>query len=307
MRFQPLSQLITLLVVLLLPSWGETAGKDVSLSYNGIELNAHFLKSPETAHKDVAFLMVHGTLAHNRMEMIASTQSLLEEAGWNSLAINLSLGISNRHGSYKCEHPHRHTHEEAVGEISAWVQWLKHQGIRKIVLLGHSRGGSQVAWYLTEQVDPVIRGAVLVAPSTWSMKKAMLSYKERFNGDLMTWLGKALLFSKQSVSRDALIQPPGFIYCKDAKVTPRSFVSYYKADPRKDTPNLLKHIAVPTLIAVGSEDRVVADLLPTLQSSKLSKNFKLSIIDGAGHFFPDLDGDTLAEEIVNFVDPLFTQ
>lgn len=48
---------------------------------------------------------------------------------------------------YDCAKPHRHRLVDALDEIAAWVDWLKQRGASDIVLLGHSRGGNQAAWY----------------------------------------------------------------------------------------------------------------------------------------------------------------
>ena len=58
------------------------------------------------------------------MEPIANLQDVLTERGFNTLAITLSLGISDRKGIYDCAQPHRHLHTDALDEISAWLQWV---------------------------------------------------------------------------------------------------------------------------------------------------------------------------------------
>ena len=80
------------------------------------------------------------------MEIIAGLQSLLEETGENSLAITLSLGLSDRHGFMPCEPPIMANHGEAPAEINRWVEYLKDDW-DEIVVIGHSRGGNQVALF----------------------------------------------------------------------------------------------------------------------------------------------------------------
>ncbi|MGI9383086.1 MAG: hypothetical protein ACR2PO_08015, partial [Methyloligellaceae bacterium] len=118
--------------------------EEVSIEHKGLAL----LGSLEVADgaslaQDGAVLLVHGTLAHHRMEIMATLQALLKERGLNSLAITLSLGLDRRQGMYDCGLTHRHRHSGAQAEIAAWVAWLQARGAGAITLLGHSRGGNQ--------------------------------------------------------------------------------------------------------------------------------------------------------------------
>jgi alpha/beta superfamily hydrolase len=72
-------------------------------------------------------LITHGTLFHNASELITTLQELFSENEISSLAINLSLGLDNRHHAYDCAIPHTHKHDDAVGEIGIWLNWLKNK------------------------------------------------------------------------------------------------------------------------------------------------------------------------------------
>src|SRR3546814_10460853 len=85
-------------------------------------------------------VLVHGTLAHNRMEIMQMLQETLGERGISTLAVTLSMGVSDRRGMYDCAVPHRHSNAMAAAEIGAWIDWAVKQGAAKIGLLGHSRG-----------------------------------------------------------------------------------------------------------------------------------------------------------------------
>ena len=78
--------------------------------------------------------MTHGALAHNGMEIIATLQGLFTEADISSLAINLSLGLDDRHGMYDCATPHTHKHSDALNEIDVWLDWLETQGANNNIL-----------------------------------------------------------------------------------------------------------------------------------------------------------------------------
>ncbi len=247
-------------------------------------------------------LLVHGTLAHNRMELMAVLQSLLLEHGISSLAVNLSLGMDDRHGPYDCDRVHRHLHEEAVEEIGLWVNWLKSRGVRDIVLLGHSRGGNQVAWHAAEGADPAVRRLVLVAPMTWDPETAVAAYRERFGKPLPVLLEKA----RELVSRgrgEAVIANVDFLYCRGTSATARAILSYYGNDPRKDTPRLLERIHLPVLVFAGSEDPLSRKLVPRLRPLAEEGRIRLVVMEGADHFFRDLHAEELVEQVAEFVRP----
>jgi len=98
----------------------------VQISYQGIKLNGE-LTVPESASiADGAVLVTHGTLAHNGMETIVALGDALAERGIPSLAITLGFGVDNRTGFYDCATGvNRHRHDDAIGEIGAWVSWLE--------------------------------------------------------------------------------------------------------------------------------------------------------------------------------------
>lgn len=278
---------------------GNVQAEEVSLDASGITLNANLEKS-DNWPKGPMILITHGTLSHNKSELIAALQELFLENGISSLAINLSLGIDNRHGPYDCATPHTHKHEDALVEIGHWLDWLKKQGSRQVVLLGHSRGGNQTAWFAAEKDDPAIKKVVLVAPQTWSPAYAARSYEKRFGKPLAPVLKKA-----KSLAADgkpgAPMEHADFIYCKDTTATPEAFVSYYAADPRKDTPYLLPKISKPVLVFAGTEDQVVKGLDRIFAPMAEAGMIELEVMDGADHSFRDLYVEDLVDRVIEFV------
>ena len=107
--------------------------KETTIPYNNFTLNGNLELAEGKSLKDGIILITHGTLAHNKMEIIASLQQILTERGVNTLAINLSLGVNNRHGMYDCGITHTHKHVDALHEISAWVTWLKEKGANNLL------------------------------------------------------------------------------------------------------------------------------------------------------------------------------
>ncbi|WP_299177157.1 alpha/beta hydrolase [uncultured Neptuniibacter sp.] len=273
------------------------SAEEVSIKPNNLRLNANLLLSEESGFSTVV-LITHGTLAHNGMEIIDSWQSLLTDEGISSLAINLSLGQDNRHGMYDCSSRHTHKHTDAIEEIHHWIQWLKSKGSKQIILAGHSRGGNQSAWYLSEYQEPAIQALILLAPQTWDQQTEASAYKSRYQVEL-----KPLLDNAAELSGDSVLSKVDFIYCEDAEVYLESFVSYYQPDSRLDTPTLLRSETTPTLVIAGSEDTTVPALEEKIHAIN-NKNVQVVEIEGADHFFRDLYMDEVIEHSIEFMDTL---
>ncbi|WP_299442099.1 alpha/beta fold hydrolase [uncultured Rhodospira sp.] len=270
---------------------GPANADEVTLDYGGLTLNAEHTVPDGNGAADPTVVLVHGTLAHNRMETIESIQQALAERAINSLAINLSLGIDNRHGSYDCAQTHRHKHTDAVGEIGAWVGWLKNQGVSNVTLLGHSRGGNQVAWYAAEHDDPAVTGVVLVAPALWNAE----AFAEQYEASTGTPLAEVLETAADK-EPDALMTLDRFLYCDDAEVAVGTVLDYYGDDPRRDTPTLLSDIEEPTVVVVGTADDVVPGLVGSM-SQMAGDNVMVTVVQGATHYFRDLYVEDIADAV----------
>jgi pimeloyl-ACP methyl ester carboxylesterase len=274
---------------LLLATWGTALADSVEIEAGGLTL-AGELEQGDPSRPTL--LIVHGTLAHRGMELIRNLQSLLAERGLGSLAITLSLGLDSRTGMYDCVVPHRHRHGDAPAEIAAWLDWLVAEGKERVVLMGHSRGGNQVAWTLAEQDRAIVAGAVLVAPMTWNASTVTAAYDAASPTTLADLLQRAKLGEQLDGVR--------FLHCETATVAGDSFASYYADDPRFDTPTLLTGIEKPVLVIAGSEDAVVPDLAGRLDGLKQA-NVATLTVEGADHFFLDLYAEEVADAIDGFV------
>ena len=271
--------------------------EEVTLKHNGLTLNANLKAIDDQPLSGRVALITHGTLAHNGMEIISTLQTLLADEDIPSLAINLNLGINNRHGMYDCNVPHNHKHTDAVTEISLWQNWLQQQGAREIILVGHSRGGNQTAWYADENPGSAL-AQVLVAPATWNHKYASNNYRKRYQTEL-----KPILDRAKQADADSWLENTGFIYCADTSVTAASFVNYYEPDQRFDTPSLLQKTKLPSLVIIGSEDKTVSNL-PQAMANVSNDKVKSLTIEGADHYFRDLYADEVVEGIIEFLDAL---
>jgi len=273
-------------VALCLPWIGGTAlaAERVELEHDDLTLVGHM--ETATSVEDGVVLMVHGTLAHGQMEIMRSMQELLRDAGYNSLAINLSLGQDARTGMYDCDSTHRHKHEDAVEEIAAWVDWLEDKGADRLVVLGHSRGGNQVARYLADEPADTIEKAVLMAPQTWTAGQEAKDYQASFETALQPLLDRAETLVAEG--KGDQVMEMDFIYCPDTTATAASVVSYYREDPMMDTPTALGETDVPTLVIVAGADTTVTDLEEKMAERVEDDNIEMTTVSGSDHMFRDL-------------------
>lgn len=293
--------LLAATVMLLAASiFGSAQGAEVSTNLDNLTLRGNLELATGKSMKDGVVLITHGTLAYNNMELIKSLQSGLQAKGYNSLAINLSLGLDKRASAmYDCPTPHVHKHTDAVGEIAAWTTWLKDKGASRIALMGHSRGGNQTAWALAEKDDAAITSAILIAPQTWEAGYNLKDYKERYKADLAPLLAKAEKLVADG--KGDTLMDMDFIYCEKTRAAAKSVVSYYKDDARMDTPTLLAQTKKPVLVIIGSADTTVKDLAVKMPKVADGKRIKSYTVDGADHFFMDLYTDEVVEETAKFL------
>lgn len=261
----------------------------VEVGHAGLTLNGELRLADGKALADGVVLLVHGTLAHHGMEIIAGQQGRLSERGLNTLAVTLSLGQDRRTGMADCSAVQAHRHEDAVGEIAAWTAWLKAQGAGPLTVLGHSRGGNQVARFATE--DPAaaqVARWVLVAPATWTEDPSPPSFVAEARSKAAAGQG------------DAVMSVPAFLYCQDAKATAAAVTSYYADDARFDTPRLLAAMPKPVLVVVGANDDVVPDLPAHLDAAGVPDGVRVETVADAGHMFRDFAADDLADLVAAF-------
>jgi pimeloyl-ACP methyl ester carboxylesterase len=274
--------------------------EEVTTKLNDLALQGNLELAAGKSIKDGVVLITHGTLAHNKMDLIQALQNGLKAKGYNSLAINLSLGLDKRVSAmYDCPTPHVHKHTDAVDEIAVWTMWLKDKGATRIALMGHSRGGNQTAWALAEKDDPLITSAVLLAPQTWEAGYHLKDYKAKYKADLAPLLAKAEKLVAEG--KGDTLMDMDFIYCPKTRAAAKSVVSYYKDDARMDTPTLLVQSKKPVLVIIGSADTTVHGLAEKMAKVADGKLIKTYTVEGADHYFMDLYSDEVVEQTVLFL------
>jgi pimeloyl-ACP methyl ester carboxylesterase len=275
--------------------------EDVRIEHQGLDVLGNLDIAPGKSLKgDGVVLLVHGTLAHHRMEIISALQELLHERGINSLAITLGLGMNERRGLFDCSIEQDHRNEDAGEEIKAWVKWLKDKGAASITLAGHDRGGNQIAVYAARDPDKAVRRLILIAPLADTASSLEAEYTQRFRQPLQQILAEAEKLVAEDQFNTLMTDVP-FLVCDRAKVTAGAFVNYYGPNQNLYTPGLIPQIKMPAMIAVGDLDPLANELLPAIQGIPDAKSIRLVTIPGADHFFRDQAAEDLADKIKAFL------
>ncbi|MBT3990776.1 MAG: alpha/beta hydrolase [Rhodospirillaceae bacterium] len=291
----------TLLALILILGFSPAQAETIRLPFNGLNLIGEFVLGDNRKPTDRTILVLHGTLAHLGMETIKNLQGVLKERGLNSLAINLSFGLNNRTGMYKCDVPHRHLYGDAIPELTHWLGWLKKKGIKDVTLFGHSRGGGQAALFGATSDHQLVKRLVLLAPATWNKQRVANGFKRSHKRPLADVLKEAHALVKAGKGKDYM-KGTGILYCPGADVTAESFLSYYQPSTRYDTPTQLAKIKRPVLVVAGGQDKVVRDIAQRTKPIAAARdNIHLVVVDDAGHFFLDLYAEDVVDAMEEFL------
>ena len=100
---------------------------------------------------DRSVIVMHGTGIHPDWQQVVQPLRVgLTEHGWNTLSIQMPI-LPN-----EAEYPeYAPLYDEVAPRIDAAIRYLKDNGSKHIVLIGHSQGASMAAYYLTTSKQPI--------------------------------------------------------------------------------------------------------------------------------------------------------
>lgn len=293
---------LVLFVMLFILLTGKTVAKEIQEQYHGLTINANLELAEGKTLQDGVILLTHALLMHNRMEIISTLQALFKEHGYNSLAINYSLNIDDRHGRIDCNAPHHHSRQKSLDEIGFWLAWLKKNNVRKIILAGHSAGANDIAEYHSHNPDPAITHLLMITPATSDHSvNTPAGYRSRYHKDVNIILAKAQ--KMVDAGRGNEIMPKtDFLYCPAAPVTAATFVSYYGGyNSVRLLPTQLQRINIPTIFIAAGADNLSTDMSAIVKPYVDGKRIQLVTIDGASHFLRDLYLEDAVDAMVSFL------
>ncbi len=122
--------------------------------------------------KGRAVIVMHGTGIHpDWQQVIQPLRVGLTEHNWNTLAIQMPI-LPNE-AEY---HEYAPLYDEVAPRINAAIEYLKQNGSKDIVLIGHSQGSAMTAYYLSSSKQ-AIRGFVAIGMAAFAGDPRMNSIK----------------------------------------------------------------------------------------------------------------------------------
>ncbi len=130
--------------------------------------------------KNRAVIVMHGTGIHpDWQQVIQPLRVGLTEHNWNTLSIQMPI-LANE-AEYLDYAP---LYDEVAPRIDAAIKYLKDNGSKDIVLIGHSQGSAMTAYYLSRSKQDVkanIKGFVAIGMAAFAKDPRMDSIKSLEN------------------------------------------------------------------------------------------------------------------------------
>jgi pimeloyl-ACP methyl ester carboxylesterase len=122
--------------------------------------------------KGRAVIVMHGTGIHPDWQQVVQPLRVgLIEHNWNTLSIQMPI-LPNE-AEY---HEYAPLYDEVAPRINAAIEYLKKNGSKQIVLIGHSQGASMTAYYLSTSKQN-IKGFVAIGMGAFADDPRMNSIK----------------------------------------------------------------------------------------------------------------------------------
>lgn len=265
---------------------GTAIGAEINVTLaNGLNALAEY----RTGKKDKpAVLVLHGFLQTHHFSTIRLIANELADAGYSVLSPTLTLNISQRRTSLTCDAIQNHTVEQSISEIALWVNWLKQQGYKRIILIGHSTGSNRLLSYLHRKPDPVILS--LVATSVGPIESW------RYPEESRQQLAQA---RAASAANDTDLKQYTLAFCHNTYTAPAKSYLSYRQWSSTNLLDSLKTSPVPTTVVLGMSDKW---LPPNWGDTIEHVSIPLVRIPEGNHYFSDVAEFDFQAAILSLVD-----
>ena len=261
------------------------------------KLNANYINNDSSK---IIVLILHGTRGHKKLELIQTLLERFSDSNIDTLSMNLSYGITNRNDDFlPCDIIHDHFNSKSLSEIRLWFDFIKQKNkYKKIILLGHSRGGLNMAQFyssLSDDNKEIVSNIIMLAPISDNYLDTIKKIK---NNPLIQKI------KNNSIDNDEVIKID-FMSCNNAEVKYATFKDYTHIT-NKDIGNrgsligLLNSFSIKTLIITASDDDITPDTYKRVSSID-NRHINVVQIDDADHFFRDLYFDDMFDAVLEFI------
>ncbi|QHN04705.1 alpha/beta hydrolase [Granulicella sp. WH15] len=194
------------------------------------------------------------------------------------------------------------------------AELIEHLDLKEITMVGHSTGGGEVTRYIGRHGNKRVRKAVLIG----AIPPIMVQSDKNPGGlpiSVFDGIRAGVAENRAQFFRDLSL--PFYGYNKpDAKISDgvrdeffregmqSSMIASYdcvKAFSETDLTEDLKRIEVPTLVLHGDADQIVPIADSAYLSSKIIKNARLQIIEGAPHGMCTTRADEVNQALLEFL------
>ena len=133
-------------------------GEAVKLASGDTRFLALYAK-PSSKPSKGAVILLHGRGAHPAWpDVIEPLRMQLPDLGWQTLSLQMPILANDKQDAdYPPLFP------EVPARIQAGVDFLKHQGVRNIVIAGHSLGATMASYYLSASPDRTVKTFVILS------------------------------------------------------------------------------------------------------------------------------------------------
>jgi len=231
---------------------------------------------------DSQFVVIHlpgGPGAFYSPQDMAPLATALNRTNFHFLSVNLRTAGTN--GMYYARF------EDYPLDIAAAVRYAKDQGLRNIILLGHSLSATRAFYYLTRVGEPAIKGVIVSAGITSPYLESQMRWNEAERARYDAFLADRRDDIKSGRGRSLSSYPWGTN--RTFEFSAATWVNVF-GDPQESNASTVKfgrEITVPVLVVHGTDDPTALPKNAELIMASLanSPGKELAWIDGGNHLF----------------------
>jgi pimeloyl-ACP methyl ester carboxylesterase len=281
----------------------------VAEASDGVPLHGALYTSEVGRPHDLALIAYHGSGANFYSGPCGFLAPGVAARGYAGLTINL-----RDHGRAH----YRSTFEPCALDIAAAVALLRERGFRRVALFGHSLSVTQIIYYLAQQPDPAVCGALLsgghwdLGGTKWQAWTKLIPDNPRRGYDEL--VARCQEMVAQRHGEELIIipwwqpDPANFNPDHYRPISPKTFLSNYGPDTNCRACLWMDQVRVPLLI-------ITHDIVDTVASPEMAEQLRAGAVNApfvdfvnvgaSGHFYKGFE-QKLIDLVVDWLDKLRT-